>query len=88
MDNSVTYIEWTADTSALDHMTGNKNLLADVHNYIENDSIVIGDGFILRIASIGDSIVKNKNEKNLLLNTVLLVPNLKKNLISVSQLTS
>ena len=62
-------------------------MLTNVHKYNGTDSIIIGDGSSLPITYIGNSSIKQKNNV-LPLNDVLLVPNLKKNLLSVSQLIS
>ena len=62
-------------------------MLKNVHKYSGTDSIIIGDGSSLSITGIGNSSINQKG--NILpLDDVLLVPNLKKNLLSVSQLTS
>lgn len=62
-------------------------MLTDVNKYNGTDSIIIGDGSSLPIIGIGNSSIKQKN-KILPLHDVLLVPSLKKNLLSISQLTS
>ena len=68
-------------------MTGQPGMLNNVHKYNGTDSILIGDGSSLPITGIGNSSISQKNF-TLPLNDVLLVPHLKKNLLSVSQLTS
>ena len=62
-------------------------MLKNVHKYSGTDSIIIGDGSSLSITCIGNSFI-NQMGNVLPLDDVLLVPNLKKNLLSVSQLTS
>ena len=62
-------------------------MLTNIQNYSGSDSVLIGDGSSLPILDIGDSSIKHKN-KVLQLHDVLLVPHLKKNLFSVSQLTT
>lgn len=52
-----------------------------------SDSVVIGDGSSLPIVGVGDTSIK-QNAATLPLQNVLLVPNLTKNLLSVSQLTT
>lgn len=68
-------------------MTGKSGMLSNIHKYRGSDSVVIGDGSLLSITEIGDATVK-QNELTLPLKDVLLVPNLTKNLLSVSQLTT
>ena len=87
LDTSVIDTEWTSDTGASNHMTGQQGMLTHLNKYNGTDSIVIGDGSSLPITGIGNSIIKQKNNV-LPLHDVLFVPNLKKNLLSVSQLTS
>ena len=59
-------------------------MLTNVHKYNGTNSIIIGNGSPLPITGIGNSSVKQKSNV-LPLYDVLLVPNLKKNLLSVSQ---
>jgi transposase InsO family protein len=67
-------------------MTSKPGMLTDVRKYFGTDSVVIGNGSSLPIVGIGDSFIKQNNTK-LPINDVLLVPELTKNLLSVSQLT-
>ena len=62
-------------------------MLTNIQNYSGSDSVLIGDGSSLPILGIGDSSIKQKN-KVLPLHDVLLVSHLKKNILSVSQLTT
>jgi hypothetical protein len=87
LDNSITETKWTFDTGALKHMTGMQGMLTNIHKYSGSDSVIIGDGSFIPITGIGDSCIKQK-DKTLPLYDVLLVPNIKKNLLSISQLTS
>ncbi|KAJ6866233.1 Retrovirus-related Pol polyprotein from transposon TNT 1-94 [Populus alba x Populus x berolinensis] len=86
LDNTVVDTEWTSDTGASNHMTSKPGMLTDVRKYFGNDSVVIGNGSSLPIVGIGDSFIKQNNTK-LPINDVLLVPELTKNLLSISQLT-
>ncbi|KZV38965.1 hypothetical protein F511_40717, partial [Dorcoceras hygrometricum] len=86
LDNSVLDIEWTSDTGASHHMTGNAGMLKNKRPYFGNDSVLIGDDTLLGIKSVGDTQIKNGNQ-TLPLNDVLHVPNLNRNLLSISQLT-
>jgi hypothetical protein len=87
LDNTIAKTEWISDTGASNHMTGTQGMLTNLRNYSGSDSVLIGDGSALPIIGIGDSNIKQKN-KVLPLPDVLLVPHLKKNLLSVSQLTT
>ena len=69
-------------------MAGKQGMLTNIRNYSGSYSVLIGDGSSLPILVIRDSSIKKKN-KVLLIHDVLLVPHLKKkNLLSVSQLTT
>ena len=87
LDNSIIDTEWTSDTGASNHMTRQQGMLKNVHKYSGTDPIIIGDGSSLSITGIGNSSINQKGNV-LPLDDVLLVPNLKKNLLSISQLTS
>ncbi|KAJ0099696.1 hypothetical protein Patl1_21683 [Pistacia atlantica] len=87
LDNTIADTEWTTDTGASNHMTGKSGMLTNIRHYSGSDSELIGDGSSMPILAIGDSYIKQKKSA-LPLNDVLLVPNLKKNLLSVSQLTT
>ena len=87
LDNTVAETECTSDTGASNHMTGKQGMLTNIRNYSGADSVLIGDGSSLPIFGIGDSSINQKN-KILPLHDVLLVSHLKKNLLSVSLLTT
>jgi len=87
LDNIITETEWISDTGASNHMTGNPSMLKNIRNHYGSDSVHIGDDSSISIHGIGDSSITQKN-KILPLNDVLLVPDLKKKLLSVSQLTT
>nr|KYP45055.1 hypothetical protein KK1_033417 [Cajanus cajan] len=67
-------------------MTGTSSMLSNIRQCLGIDYVLIGDGSPLPIHGIGDSVIKKKNI-TLPLNNVLLVPDLTKNLLFVSQLT-
>lgn len=87
LDNTITETEWTSDTGASNHMTGKLGMLTNIRETCGTDHVIIGDGSSLPITGIGDSCIKQTNT-TLPLHNVLLVPNLTKNLLSVSQLTT
>ncbi|GMY38248.1 Zinc finger, CCCH-type [Fagus crenata] len=78
-------LEWFPDTRATDHITGNN--LHSLTPYTGSGGVMVGNGDILQITHVGQANIESGN-KSLQLNDVLLVPNIKKDLISVSKLTS
>lgn len=86
LDNTIADTEWTSDTGASNHMTGKPSMLSNIRQYSGTNSVLIGDGSSLPILGIGDSFINQKNI-TLPLHDVLLVPDLTKNMLSVSQLT-
>ncbi|KAK2991664.1 hypothetical protein RJ640_028939 [Escallonia rubra] len=78
---------WFPDTGAFEHMTVDEGKLTNSKPYFGPDKIVVGNGEKLKITHIGDEKVQ-VGSKDLTLQNVLVVPQIKKNLLSVSQLTS
>ncbi|GLT46299.1 hypothetical protein SLA2020_200620 [Shorea laevis] len=70
------------DTGATDHMTSDAGKLYTKRPYTGNHKVFTGDGTPLDISHIGSASIGS-----LKLNNVLVVPNLKKNLLSVSKFT-
>jgi hypothetical protein len=77
---------WYTDTGANSHMTPNPGNLDDPQSYTGNDHVMVGNGSRLSISHIGNTTLDSSHGK-LELQDVLVVPNIKKNLISVSKLT-
>lgn len=75
-----------SDTGATTHMTGNAGKLDNIRPYKGLEGVMVGNGQILDITHVGDSHA-NCGSTSLPLKNVLLVPNMKKDLLSVSQLT-
>ena len=75
------------DSRATLHMTNDAGKLSSIEQYNGNNMIYVGDGNGLPISHIGDACVTSK-EGNFNLKDVLVVPNLKKNLLSVKKFTS
>ncbi|KAL2593068.1 hypothetical protein AAZV13_12G105600 [Glycine max] len=67
-------------------MISKASMLSNIQQYSGTDSVLIGDGSSLPIHGIGNTFIKQKNI-TLPLHDVLLVPDLTKNLLSISQLT-
>lgn len=78
--------EWLPDAGASAHVTGNQGNLKNLVPYAGSDTIMVGDGNKLPISHIGEANI-TAGPNQLLLRNVLLVPNMKKNLLSISQLT-
>ena len=82
--NTIAETKWTSDTGASNHMTSKANIVSNIQQYSGTDSVLIGDGSSLPIHGIGDTFIKQKNI-TLPLHDVLLVPDLTKKLLSISQ---
>ncbi|KAG8379883.1 hypothetical protein BUALT_Bualt07G0135600 [Buddleja alternifolia] len=80
-------LEWFPDTGATAHMTGNSGKLENLRLYKGFDAVMVGNGEFMNITHVGDTQV-NYDGHEIPLRNVLLVPNIKKNLLSVSQLTT
>jgi hypothetical protein len=78
--------EWFPDTAASNHMTSDSGTLINLKPYIGHDSVMVGNGDLLKISHIGDTFLNTTSGK-MVMKKVLLVPELKKNLLYVSQFT-
>lgn len=76
---------WLMDTGASHHTVNDATSLHTLMDYTGPDEIVLGDGKSLRISHTG-SVSIPLNSRSLVLSEVLCVPNLHKNLVSVSKL--
>ena len=76
---------WLTDSGATHHLTSDLHNMSLTQPYYGDDSVLIGDGSGLAITHSG-SITLPSATRNLSLNNVLCVPNIKKNLISVYRL--
>jgi hypothetical protein len=77
---------WYTDTCATSHMTSTEGNLHSSFPYNGHDFVVGGDGSRLPISHVGHTTLSSKYG-DLALHDVLVVPELKKNLISVGKLT-
>uniref|UniRef100_A0A6N2NKC7 Retrovirus-related Pol polyprotein from transposon TNT 1-94-like beta-barrel domain-containing protein n=1 Tax=Salix viminalis TaxID=40686 RepID=A0A6N2NKC7_SALVM len=75
---------WYTDTGANNHMTADTSEVQGIHSYLGNESVMVGNGNGLQISGIGQVSLPATDIK---LNNVLVVPDIKKKLLSVSQLT-
>lgn len=80
--------EWIVDSGCSNHMTGEKEIIQNPVKYGGSRVVVIADNSKLQIAHIGDvRFYQEVNKKEMVLQSVYHVPGMKKNLLSVSQLT-
>jgi histone deacetylase 1/2 len=78
---------WYPDTGSTNHLTNNfNNLSLQSDTYLGNDQIHVGDGAGLPIKHIGSTTLSTPTT-SFTLNKLLHVPQIQKNLISVSQFT-
>jgi len=80
---------WFVDSSATNHITSNLHNLSIHTPYTGDDKVVVGNGKALPISNIGCSNLYTHQQpvSVISLPNVLHVPSMKKNLLSVSQLT-
>ncbi|KAG7542778.1 GAG-pre-integrase domain [Arabidopsis thaliana x Arabidopsis arenosa] len=78
--------EWFMDSGATAHLTPYAGILKSNLNHNTSQSVIVGNGSSIPITSTGQTTILSKT-KPLLLNNVLVAPNIVKNLISVRQFT-
>ena len=76
-------MQWIVDLGASDHMTGDVIALSEYRQAARGTSVRIADGTYSDVMGIGSVIIS----KEIKLNSVLFVPNLDYNLLSISKLT-
>ncbi|KAI3455055.1 hypothetical protein Pfo_011718 [Paulownia fortunei] len=74
-----------ADSGATAHMSNQEGNLKSLKPYFGNNSIFVGNGQALSITHSGKALLNTSHGK-ILLNNVLVVPKIKKNLLSVNKL--
>ena len=74
---------WIIDSGASDHMTGDATLLNEYNQCTNNSTVRIADGSSSQVKGIGLS----RLSRDMILNSILHVPNLDCNLLSISKLT-
>jgi len=84
---SLSNSNWFVDSSATNHITSSLNNLSLHVPYTGGDKVVVGNGKQLSITHVGTSYLQSQPNLVLSLPNVLHVSSMKKNLISVSQLT-
>lgn len=79
---------WFLDSGATNHMTNDANQMRDKVDYKGKAQVMVGNGKTLPITHIGiNSVSTLQPNRSLILKDVLHVPNLTKNLVSISQFT-
>ncbi|RVW57690.1 Retrovirus-related Pol polyprotein from transposon TNT 1-94 [Vitis vinifera] len=74
---------WIVDSGASDHMTGDATIFDTYSSCPNNLTVRIADGSLSKVTGTGSVVLS----RDLTLNSVLLVPNLDCNLLSISKLT-
>ncbi|KAL5840582.1 hypothetical protein ACOSQ4_013190 [Xanthoceras sorbifolium] len=74
---------WIVDSGASDHMTGDATRFHTFQKYTGNFSVRIADGSLSKVTGVGTVVIS----PDLCLKSVLLVPSLDCNLLSVSKIT-
>ncbi|KAK9144280.1 hypothetical protein Sjap_004183 [Stephania japonica] len=77
---------WYMDSGASSHITSDPSQLGNCTPYGGNDSLMVGNGTYLPITNTGSAFIPSTGSKLSFHNT-LCVPSIRKNLLSVSQLT-
>ena len=86
---SVVDSTWYIDSGATNHITSNLKNLTLKSRYRGNDKLIVGNGNQPAISHIGNTLVKSLTQpyQKLHLNNILHVPQIAKNLLSVSKFT-
>ena len=74
---------WIIDSGASDHMTGDATLLNEYNQCTNNSTVRIADGSSSQVKGIGLS----RLSRDMILNSILHVPNLNYNLLLIRKLT-
>ncbi|KAI9198055.1 hypothetical protein LWI28_009229 [Acer negundo] len=77
---------WYADSGASCHVTNDTGHIGQRTEYNGKQTLIVGNGDKLSIVHIRDSLMHTHNNRTLLLKDMLHVPDIKKNLLSISQL--
>ena len=79
---------WYLDSGATNHVTSQLDNLSIKSNYKGKAKLAVGNGSLLTISHIGDSVLHvPSSHSHLKLNNILHVPSITKNLLSISQFT-
>ncbi|CAL9238006.1 unnamed protein product [Arabidopsis halleri] len=78
--------DWFMDSGASSHLATNSGMLHSNLNRNTNESVIVGNGSSIPVTTIGSSSIRTST-KPLVLNNVLVTPDIVKNLISVRKFT-
>ncbi|KAA0042920.1 pol polyprotein [Cucumis melo var. makuwa] len=79
--------EWWVDTGATRHICANKNMFTSYVSVSNGEQLFMGNSFTSKVKAQGKVILKMTSRKELTLNNVLHVPDIRKNLVSGSLLS-
>lgn len=80
---------WFLDSGATHHMTNEAQNFSNKQDYKEESKVLIGNGSALLITHIGSNFIYSSSvNDHLILNDILHIPNINKNLLSISQFTN
>ncbi|KAL4282412.1 hypothetical protein GQ457_03G013080 [Hibiscus cannabinus] len=89
MKSNIDYKEdWIVDSGCSNHMTNDEKKLQDIDEYEERRVVLTANNSRLSISHVGKTTLPRNDSQQLQLEKVYLVPGLKKNLLSVPQLTA
>ncbi|XP_019082590.1 PREDICTED: uncharacterized protein LOC109125425 [Camelina sativa] len=77
--------EWHPDSAAIAHITSSTSGLQGTTTYKGNDTVMVGDGAYLPITHVGSTTISS-SKGTIPINEVLVCPDIKKSLLSVSKL--
>ncbi|KAL4272543.1 hypothetical protein GQ457_13G024990 [Hibiscus cannabinus] len=80
--------DWIADSGCSNHMTNDEKKLQDIDEYKGRRVVLTANNSRLSISHVGKTTLPSNDSQQLQLEKVYLVPGLKKNLLSVPQLTA
>lgn len=79
---------WFVDSGASNHVTSDKGNMSAANRYEGKAKLLVGNGDMLHIAHVGNGKIHTLYDKEINLHRLLHVLEIKRNLISVSQLTN
>ncbi|KAK3006483.1 hypothetical protein RJ639_016084 [Escallonia herrerae] len=82
--------EWIIDSGCSHHVTGNDSLFSELHQHNGDKVIITADNYIHLVEKEGNVCIASERlkEDDIVLSNVYHVPGLRKNLVSVSQITN
>ncbi|KAK9112046.1 hypothetical protein Scep_019565 [Stephania cephalantha] len=75
---------WYADSGATAHLAADPSMVTNSVPYAGNNALIVGDGQLFPTTGVNFAAISSLNLK-LSFHNILCVPNIKKNLLSVSQ---